>query len=214
MTRVLTLHYFPDNASQAPHFLLNEIGVPFELALVDRALGAQRSAEYLRLNPTGRIPTLVDGDLVVYETAAIVLYLVERFPGAGLGPPLGSKERAHLLRWVAHLASTVQPEMLPYFYPERYVTDPSLVGDVKRTAERRLEDLFDRIDQLLGAGPYLLGDRYTAADPYLLMLMRGTRGMSRPPRALPNLARHADRLLGREAILRTLAAENVGPPFV
>jgi glutathione S-transferase len=211
---VLTLHYFPGNASLTPHFLLNEIGAPFELSLVDRTTGAQRSAEYLRLNPNGRIPTLVDGNLVVYETAAIVLHLVERFPEAGLAPPVGSEERALFLRWVAHLASTVQPEMRPYFYPEQHVTDPAHAGDVKRTAERRLAEMFDRIDQLLGAGPYVLGNRYSAADAYLLMLVRWTRGMTRPARELPNLARHAERVLAREAIRRTLTAENLEAPFV
>ena len=211
---MLTLHYYPGNASLAPHFLLNEIGAPFELALVDRTANAQQSEAYLRLNPNGRIPTLVDGDLVVYETAAIVLHLCDAFPAAGLAPAVGSRERALFYRWIAHLSCTVQPEMRPYFYPEQHVSDPARAGDVKRTAEKRLAEMFDKIDTLLGAGPYLLGERYSAADPYLLMLVRWTRAMERPARELPNLARHAERVLAREAIRRTFEREGLGAPFV
>lgn len=211
---MLTLYYYPGNASLTPHFILNEIGAPFDLALVDRAADAQRSEAYLRLNPNGRIPTLVDGDLVVYETAAIILHLVDRFPEAALAPAAGSPDRALFYRWIAHLSSTVQPEMRPYFYPEQHVTDPVHATDVKRTAERRLAEMFDRIATLLGDGPFLLGEHYSAADPYLLMLVRWTRAMARPARDLPNLARHAERVLAREAVRRTFAVEGLGAPFV
>ena len=211
---MLTLHYFPGNASLTPHCVLSEIGAPFELALVDRSVGAQRSEAYLRLNPNGRIPTLVDGDVVVYETAAVVLYLVDRFPEAELAPAVGTKDRPLFYRWVAHLSCTVQPEMRPYFYPEQHVEDPSHVDDVKRTAERRLGEMFARIDAQLGAGPYALGEAYSAVDPYLLMLVRWGRGMKSPPRELPNLARHAERVLGRPAIQRTFAREGLAPPLV
>jgi glutathione S-transferase len=211
---VLTLHYYPGNASLTPHFLLNEIGAPFELVLVDRAVDAQRSAAYLRLNPNGRIPTLVDGDLVVFETAAIVLHLVDKFPEAGLAPPVGTRERTLFYRWVAHLGSTVQPEMRPYFYPEQHVGDPAHAAEAKATAEQRLREMFEKIDAQLGAGPWLLGDQYSAADPYLLMLVRWTRAMTSPARELPSLARHAARTLERQAIRRTFEREGIQAPFV
>ena len=104
--------------------------------------------------------------------------------------------------------------MRPYFYPEQHVSDPAHAEDVKRTAERRLAEMFDRIDALLGAGPFLLREHYTVADPYLLMLVRWTRAMKRPARALPNLARHAERVLAREAIRRTFDSEHLTAPFV
>jgi glutathione S-transferase len=211
---VLKLYYYPGNASFTPHVLLNEIGAPFELALVDRSVDAQRSAAYLRLNPNGRIPTLVDGDVVVYETAAIVLYLVDRFPEARLAPPVGTSERAFFYRHIAHLSCTVQPEMRPYFYPEQHVSSIGHAADVRDTAEQRLADMFTRINAQLSEGPYLLGEQYSAADPYLLMLVRWTRAMKRPARMLPNLARHAERVLAREAVRQTFAREGLPAPFV
>jgi glutathione S-transferase len=108
----------------------------------------------------------------------------------------------------------VQPEMRPYFYPEQHVEDPAHVSDVKRTAERRLGEMFVRIDGLLGEGPYLLGQQYSAADPYLFMLVRWGRRLKAPPRELPNLARHADRMLARPAIRRTLDREGIVAPFI
>jgi glutathione S-transferase len=98
---MLKLHYFPGNASMAPHMLLEELGVPYELSLVDRTKQAHKSPAYLELNPNGLIPVLVDGELVLYETAAICLHLVDTHPAAGLAPALGSGDRAHFYKWLA-----------------------------------------------------------------------------------------------------------------
>jgi glutathione S-transferase len=80
------LYYFPGNANLIPHMLLEEIGAPYELVPVDRANNAQKSPAYLKLNPTGRIPVLIDGDLVLFETAAICLHLADRHPESGSRP--------------------------------------------------------------------------------------------------------------------------------
>ena len=77
------LHYFPANANAAPHMVLEELGAKYELLLVDRTKDAQKSREYLKINPNGRIPTLVDKRLVLSEAAAIVLHLVDQHPDAG-----------------------------------------------------------------------------------------------------------------------------------
>ena len=87
---MIQLYYFPGNASLTPHMVLEELGVPFELRLVDRANAAHKSRDYLKLNPNGQIPVLVDGDLVLYETVAICLHLVDTHPEAGLAPRLGT----------------------------------------------------------------------------------------------------------------------------
>ena len=83
---MIQLHYFPSNASMTPHMVLEELGVPYELVLVDRTNNAHHSPEYLKLNPNGKIPVLVDGELVLYETAAITLHLADTHAGAGLAP--------------------------------------------------------------------------------------------------------------------------------
>jgi glutathione S-transferase len=103
--------------------------------------------------------------------------------------------------------------MRPYFYPAQHVEVAEHAADVKATAERRLAEMFERIDSMLGE-PYALGDRYSAVDPYLMMLVRWTADMNRPARSHARLARHAERVLERPAVRRTLEAEGIEAPFV
>jgi glutathione S-transferase len=208
---VYKLYYYPGNASMTPHMLLREIGADFELVLVDRERDAHKSPEYVKLNPNGTIPVLVDGDLTLYETAAICLHLVDRHPTAKLAPPVGSAARAHFYKWLVHLTNTIQAELLVYFYPERWAAD---AGDVRTHAEARLHAMFDRIEAALASGgPYLLGDAVSAADFYLLMLARWTRAMARPARDLPAIRRLVDRVAARPAASAALAAEGLTPPY-
>jgi glutathione S-transferase len=215
---MLQLHYFPGNASMTPHLVLEELGVPFELKLVDRAHNAHKSAEFLTLNPNGLIPVLVDGDLVLYETAAIVLHLVDAHPGAGLAPAIGSAERAQFYKWLVWLAASLQSQMPMYFYSDRYVNAGNGTGasQVEAAAEAKIAALVDQIDAHLAAhgGPWMLGDRFSALDPYAFMLCRWTRGMRRPARTLPHVAPFLQRVLDRPATQRVLVTEKLQPPWV
>jgi glutathione S-transferase len=205
----LALYYYPGNASTLPHMMLHEIGVPFELRLVDRATEAQRDPAYLRINPNGLIPALVDGDAVLFETAAIVLHLVERFPQAGLGPLPGDPGRARFLTWMVHLSNTPQAQYMAWFYPQKYAGDPGGMDTVKQGARIRLERMFELIAAQLDEGPYLLGERFSAADLFLFMLVQWGRNMPRPPRAHPALAAHAARIWARPAVRATFDAEGI-----
>ena len=98
-----TLYYYPGNASMAPHMVLEEIGAPFELRRVERERDAHKAPDYLRLNPNGLIPAFVDGDLVLFEAAAICLHLADRNPRAALVPELGTAARALFYKWLIHL---------------------------------------------------------------------------------------------------------------
>ena len=215
---MLQLHYFPGNASMTPHMLLEELGVPFELKLVDRASNAHKSAEYLKLNPNGLIPVLVDGDLVLYETAAIVLHLVDSHPAAGLAPAIGSAERAQFYKWLVWLAASLQSQMPMYFYSDRYVNAGNGAGasQVEAAAEAKIAALVDQIDAHLAAhgGPWMLGERFSALDPYAFMLCRWTRGMHRPARTLPHVAPFLQRVLARPATQRVLVTEKLQQPWV
>lgn len=212
----LTLHYFPGNASMTPHLLLRELGVPFTLQLVDRAQNAHKSPAYLKLNPNGLIPVLQDGDLVLYETAAIVLHLVDTHPQAGLAPAVGTAERAEFTKWLVWLSSTVQPMMTHYFYSERMVAPGNTAGaaEVKAQAEARLAALMDQIDARLAAGPFMLGAKFSALDPYTFMLCRWTRGMARPARTLAHIGPYLERMLARPAVQQVVAAEGLTAPLV
>lgn len=212
---MLTLYYYPGNANLAPHMLLEELGVPHRLELVDRAVNAHKSAAYLKLNPHGRLPTLVDGDLVLTETAAICLHLADIYPEAQLAPPVGTPARANFYRWLMYLTNTVQTEMLFYFYPERLADDAAMAARVKHHAELRVADMFDRIELALqaGDGPYLVGGQFGAVDAYLMMVSRWSRMMDRPARSRPVLARCLASLAERPAVRRAFAAEGIDAPY-
>lgn len=215
---MIQLYYSPGSANLVPHILLEEIGAPFELVLVDRANAAHKKPEYLKLNPNGQIPVLVDDDFVLYETAAIALYLADRFVEKKLAPPPGTPQRAHYTQWMVWCTNTLQAMMMHFFYPERMVDDgdASAAAQVKRRAEARAGGMLDVLDQQLAAhgGDWLLGVDFSAVDPYALMLGRWTRSFARPARSLPHLGPYLQRMLARPAVKRAFASEKLSAPLV
>jgi glutathione S-transferase len=216
---MIRLHYYPGNASFTPHVLLHEIGVPFELKLVQRMQGAHKQPEYLKLNPNGQIPVLVDGELVLYETAAICMHLADTHPSAALAPPLGTRERAHYYKWMAWLTNTLQAMLMHYFYPERMVDDGDAAAaqQVKAHAQTKVVAMLALLDEQLAAagGEWLLGAHYSAADPFAFMLCRWTRGFDdRPARSFEHIAPFLQRMLARPAVQRVFEAEALAQPWI
>ena len=208
------LHYFPGNASFTPHVLMKELGVPFELVLVDRANNAHKSPEYLKINPAGRIPTLVDGDFVLFETAAIALHLVDTHPEGGLAPAFGSRERAHFYKWLIYMTNTVQTDILMYYYNDRYTTDAEGGEAIKQKMDERLINWFGIIESYLGDGPYFMGEQYTVLDVYLLMLTRWGRYLSKPPRDLEKVGAICRRVLARPVVKEVIETEGISGDFL
>jgi len=208
------LFYYPSNASLAPHFVLEEIGAPFLLRLVDRKLNAQKDPEYMKRNPMGRIPTLVDGELVLFESAAICLHLADRHPGVGLAPPLATHARAQLYKWLMFLTNTIQPDFMAFYYPEKHTTNSHGVIAVKTSAEARLDAAYAVVDAALDAsGPYLLGESISVADFFLLMLVRWGRLQTHRPSRLHGIHRCVELVSARPSVQRAAAAEGLDLPF-
>ena len=223
---MIQLHYYPSNASMIPHIVLEEMGVPFEMVLVDRDVQAHKSADYLKLNPNGLIPAMTDGDLVLYETAAICLHLTDTHPQLGLAPATGSNERAHFYKWLMWLTNTLQPSLIMYFYPDRYVAAGNVAGaqEVKAQAQswiggmlQQLDDELARVQagKLVADHGWLMGAQYTLLDAYVFTLCRWTRGFSsKPARRYPHLGPYLQRMLDRPAVQRVMATEKIAPPLV
>ena len=214
------LHYYPSTASMAPHILLEEIGAPFELVLVERDLAGHKSAQYLRLNPNGTIPAYVDGDLVLYESAAICLHLGDTAPAGQWLPTLGTAQRAHGYKWLMWMTNTLQAALMVYFYPERWTRegDDDAAQAIKARAEAKVGLLLQQLETELArhGGPWLLGGSYSVLDPFCLMLCRWTRGFSTavPARGYTHLGVYLQRMLERPAVQRALATEQLAQPWV
>ena len=216
---MITLHYYPSTAAMVPHILLEELGVPYARVLVDRAVDANRQPAYLQLNPNGLIPVLTDGELVLYETAAISLHLCDTHPQAGLAPAVGSAARAHFYKWLMWLTNTLQATLVVYFYPERWMDEGNAAGvaELKSHAQAKVGGMLDQLDaHLAGHGqPWFSGADYSALDAYVFTLCRWTRNFSSPPaRSRPHLGPYLQRMLERPAVQRVIANEQLAPPFV
>lgn len=207
----------------APHILLHELDVPFELVLVDRTQNAQKMTAYLTLNPNGLIPVLRAGNLVLYESAAICLHLCDAYPAAGLAPAVGTAERAHFYKWLIWLTNTLQSALITYFYPERYVNagNNAAAAQVAAAAEIKIGVLLDQLDAELARQaqtqpePWLLGAHYSAVDAYTLMLCRWTRNFaSTPARDKAHLGPYLQRVLARPAVVKAFEAEGLAQPWV
>ena len=203
------LYYFPGNASMTPHFLLEEMGVEFELRLVDKNQNAQKSEEYLVLNPAGRIPTLVHDDLVIFESPAICIYLAEQSPELKLIPPEGAKNRPLFHQWLMYLTNTLQSELMIYFYPERHTTNPDGVSSIRQAQELRIIEIFSLLDNQLSGRDFLVGSEITACDFFLFMLSLWSAGIQQPPLSLPNIGPYLKAIAARPSVIRVCAKEGM-----
>lgn len=216
---MIQLHYYPSTAAMVPHIVLEEIGAPYERVLVDRTVNAHKAPAYLHLNPNGLIPVLTDGDLVLYETAAIVLHLCDTHPQARLAPELGTAQRAHFYKWLVWLTNTLQAALIIYFYPERWMHEGNAAGaaELKVNAQRKVGDMLHQLDSELArhGGPWFLGADYTALDAYVFTLCRWTRHFNAGrARDRAHLGPYLQRMLDRPAVQRVIAAEQLAPPYV
>jgi glutathione S-transferase len=214
----IQLHYYPSTAAMIPHIVLEELGVPYERVLIDRSQNRHKEPAYLKLNPNGLIPVLTDGNLVLYETAAIVLHLCDTHPQAKLAPALATAARAHFYKWLAWCTNTLQATLIVYFYPERWVNEGNAEGaaQVKERAQAKIAGLLDQLDALLTShgGPWILGQEYSALDAYVFTLCRWTRNFQGgKARDRGHLGPYLQRMSERPAVQRVFAAEKLSAPF-
>jgi len=172
MKKPYRLHYAPDNASLVIRLALEELGQPFETVLVDRRASAQRSAEYLALNPNGLIPVLETPDGPIFETAAILLWLADHY--GALAPARDSPDRAPFLKWLFFASNTLHADLRMLFYPGSYIgADSAQQGQLQNTMRTRLHQHLSNLDSAAAQHPvWLGGEQPTVLDIYLVCQMR------------------------------------------
>lgn len=153
----LTLYHSPNTRSSGALMLMEELGVDHELRVLDMKAGEQRSPAYLTVNPMGKVPALMHGDSLVTEQAAIYLYLADLFPEKGLAPPVDDPLRGPYLRWMVYYGSCFEPAIVD----RAMERGPAPIG---MSPYGDYDTMLDTVTQQLKSGPWLLGERYTAAD--------------------------------------------------
>lgn len=170
----MKLYYLPGACSMADHIVLEWIGKPYETQQVAR--DALRSPDYLKLNPAGAVPVLVDDDgWALTENVAILNYLMDRFPEAKLDGNGTPRERAEVNRWLCFLNSDVHPAFKPLFGPQRFIADESQHANLQDLARQRLRGYFERLNEQLAGREWLTGHR-SVADAYLFVVLRWAKG--------------------------------------
>ena len=204
-----TLYYSPGTASMAVHLALLETGLPYQLELVDISGRQQRSAEYLRLNPLGRVPTLLIDGRAYVESGALLMMIADRHPQAPLAPPPGSAQRLAWYQWIVYLSNSLGASYRYWFYP------PDLgaaehPAPVRSALQGRIESAWALLEARLSAGgPYVLGEEFSAADLLLIMYMRWSRNMPRTALEWPALRRFATLLRARASWQRLCDIEQL-----
>ncbi len=194
-----TLYGDRRSGSAAVELVLAELGATYETHAVPLEGDHQLSACHCQLNPMGRIPVLVLPDgTVVTESLAILLTLALRHPGAGLLPD-ADPDRARVLRWMALLAGEFYPQVTRYDYPARFLDDASQHAALRDRAQAMGRAIWPLLEAELGQGPYLLGPRFSLADPYIAVLSRWMQGEGWTPLHAPRVQALARAVAGRPA---------------
>jgi len=157
------LYYVPNTRSNRPRWMLEELEVPYEIVRLDPKQGDNKTPGYLAINPSGKVPSLVDGEVTMFESAAIVAYLGDKFADKKLAPPVGSKDRAAYYQWLFFGMTTLEQPLSPYTSHTVSLPPEKRVAHVAEEAKEGAERALAALERSLGDRDWLLG-RFTGAD--------------------------------------------------
>jgi glutathione S-transferase len=192
----MKLYFTPRTRSTRPRWMLEEVGVPYELVTVDLAAKENRDPSYLRVHPLGQVPARVDGDVTVFESIAICMYLAERYPAQGLAPPVSSPLRASYYLWLLLCPSIVEPAIGRWAQHSGDVAEPE-----REKARARFAEAADVLTRALAVGEHMLGDSFSTVD----VIVGSNLNWARRVGLLDGrdvLSGYVDRLLARPAARR------------
>ena len=197
--RRFTFFHSPNTRSTGVLTLLEELGCDYDLHVLNMKTGEQRKPEYLAINPMGKVPAIRHGDAIVTEQPAVYLYLADLFPEAGLAPAIGDPLRGPYLRWLVFYGSSFEPAVIDRSQqraPAPAATSP--YGDY--------DTMLGTLTDQLAGGPYLLGERYTAADVLWGVALAWTTAFKLVP-LLPPIQAYVERVNARPAVARARAKD-------
>jgi len=194
---MMKLYWSPRSRSLTALWMMEETGVPYERVLTDITTGAQRSLEFLIVNPMGKVPALQDGEATMAEAAAICAYVAERYPESKLAPPLGDVHRAKYLYWLFFAPSCIEPAIAQLAAKFEMNSVAAGWGDAKR--------VFDVLEAALEDGPWILGEKFSAADIAIGAALNFAVRQFKMVPSRPSFDRYLDRCEARPAFRRASA---------
>jgi glutathione S-transferase len=202
----MKLYYSPGACSLSPHIVANEAGIPLELVKVDtKTKTVRKEGDYWDVNPKGYVPALeLDDGAVLTEGPAIVQYLADSRPDAGLAPANGTFERVRLQEALNYVTSEIHKAYSPLF-------NPDVLPAVREERLAYLRKRYALIEKQLEGRQYLLGERFTVADAYLFVVTNWARGVKLDLSAFPNLLAFQKRIGSRKAVVAAMRAEGLIP---
>jgi glutathione S-transferase len=195
----IIFYHSPNTRSVGTRILLEELGAPYEIKVLNMKAGEQRQPDYLAINPMGKVPAIRHGDALITEQVAIFIYLADLFPKAGLAPAIGDPQRGPYLRWMAYYGSCVEPAVVDKAMkrdPAPLATSP--YGDY----DTMLKTLVD----LLAVGPYVLGERFSAVDILLGTALTWITNFELIPK-LPAIVEYIGRVNARPSVAKIKALD-------
>jgi len=202
----MKLYSKPGACSTADHIALQWTGQPFEVELLDK--DTMKAPAYLVINPSGAVPAIVDGSFVLTQNAAIMGYIADSYPQAGLAGDGSPQQRAEANRWLAFVNSDLHPAFTPLFGPGRFIDDEGQYDAVRDAARKRLRGLFETANRQLADKPWLAGFR-SYADPYFYITLRWAAGAKIDLSGLDNLAAFKTRMEADAGVQAALKAEGL-----
>lgn len=196
---MMKLYWSPRSRSFSTMWLMEEAGQPYERVLTDIATGAQKTPEFLKVNPMGKVPALQDGDVTMGEAAAICAYVADRFPEAKLAPPPGDPRRARYYQWLFFGPSCMEPAMVQIFTKLEIPTSSAAWGDATQ--------VFDVLDKALETGPWILGAEFSAADIVIGSGLNFAVKLFKMAPTRPSFDRYIARCAARPAFERATALQ-------
>jgi glutathione S-transferase len=207
---MFTLYYAPNTASLAPHIALEDAGVRYSLKRIDFAKTEQQSAEYLAINPKGRVPTLITPRGILTETPALLAFIAQNFPVAGLAPLEDPFAFAELQSFNAYICATLHVAHTHRMRGYRWAYEASSFADMQRKVPEAVGACYDLIEKHMLKGPWVMGDRYTVADPYLFTLAQWLEDDGVDPSRVPRVSEHRARMAERPSVRKAIAEELAG----
>lgn len=202
---MLKFYYAPKTCALAVHLALEHIGEPYEAIALNFANQAQRSAEYLSINPKGRVPALATEQGILTETPALLMYLCQRYPDAKLAPLHDLFAVAKMQAFNSYLCSTVHVAHAHRVRGIRWADDPNAIEAMKKKVPQTMGDTMALIENGMLEGPWVMGEQYTVADMYLFTIAGWLEGDGVDLSKLPRVIAHRERVANDPKVQRVLA---------